>query len=374
MTGTLSPAELRDRVRGCLLGGAVGDALGAPVEFLSLAEIRATFGSEGVADYAEAYGQRGATTDDTQMTLWTVEGLIRADNRFRTRGICHMPSVVHRAYLRWLATQEGVGPLQRNNPDMGDLVTGWVWGQPVLHARRAPGNTCLSALRLGKMGEIEHPINDSKGCGGIMRVAPIGLVTKDPFGFGCEIAALTHGHPSGYLAAGAFALIVAESFRGRPLTEAINAALNELRRIPGHDETSHTIEKARHLAALGHIEPESVERLGAGWVAEEALAIALYCALVARDFRSGVLLAVNHGGDSDSTGSLTGQLLGVQGGEAVIPTRWLVALEGRDVIEQVAEDLSRHFVDRPQAPPMPKDWPMGESWPQPDDLDRYPPN
>jgi len=125
---------------------------------------------------------------------------------------------------------------------------------------------------------------------------------------------------------------------------------------------------------LGHIEPESVERLGAGWVAEEALAIALYCALVARDFRSGVLLAVNHGGDSDSTGSLTGQLLGVQGGEAVIPTRWLVALEGRDVIEQVAEDLSRHFVDRPQAPPMPKDWPMGESWPQPDDLDRYPPN
>lgn len=82
-----------------------------------------------------------------------------------------------------------------------------------------------------------------------------------------------------------------------------------------------------------------MERLGQGWVAEEALAISLFCALRSRTFEHGVRLAVNHGGDSDSTGSLTGQLLGTLWGEDVIPQRWLDELELRDVIEAVATDM-----------------------------------
>jgi hypothetical protein len=93
------------RILGCLLGGAVGDALGAPVEFRSLAEIHNRFGPEGVSTFASAYGREGAITDDTQMTLFTAEGLMRAHNRATSKGICSVPDVVWYAYLRWLHTQ-----------------------------------------------------------------------------------------------------------------------------------------------------------------------------------------------------------------------------------------------------------------------------
>ena len=95
-----------ERFAGCLLGGAVGDALGAPVEFCTDAEICARF-PEGVREFAPAYGRVGAITDDTQMTLFTAEGLIRGFVRWQTRGIGPVfQSTVGHAYLRWLKTQE----------------------------------------------------------------------------------------------------------------------------------------------------------------------------------------------------------------------------------------------------------------------------
>jgi ADP-ribosylglycohydrolase len=87
------------------LGGAVGDALGAGIEFIRLPEIRRRFGHAGVADYVEAYGRRGVVTDDTQMTLFTAEHLMRARVRTHEKGDCHPPGIVHHAYLRWLLTQ-----------------------------------------------------------------------------------------------------------------------------------------------------------------------------------------------------------------------------------------------------------------------------
>jgi len=114
VTGSRSAAsgsDVRARVRGCLLAGAVGDALGAPVEFWSRDEIHARLGPEGVTGYLPAYGREaGAITDDTQMTLFTAEGIIRATVRYAHRGIAHGPSVLQRAYVRWLATQ-GEAPL-----------------------------------------------------------------------------------------------------------------------------------------------------------------------------------------------------------------------------------------------------------------------
>ncbi|RPJ69686.1 MAG: ADP-ribosylglycohydrolase family protein, partial [Acidobacteria bacterium] len=163
---------MRSKFLGCLLGGAVGDALGAPVEFMSLAEIRRRFGPRGVEDYAPAYGRRGAITDDTQMTLFTAEGLIRGLVRWRSKGIAHVPSVVAHAYLRWLRTQGESSACKVDDPDED---RGWLYSQRELHHRRAPGNTCLSALR--EMKTLGAPArNTSKGCGGVMRVAPAGLL------------------------------------------------------------------------------------------------------------------------------------------------------------------------------------------------------
>lgn len=345
------------RVLGCLLGGAIGDALGAPIEFAKLPGIRNAHGPAGVTGYVPGHWGPGAFTDDTQMTLFTAEGLIRADNRMRDRGLCDVPLVIWGAYQRWLDTQDHPGP---SNANESSTRSGWLVNEPALRSQRAPGTTCLSALHSGTPGSSEAPLNNSKGCGGVMRVAPVGLVSADPFDLGSAAAALTHGHPSGYLAAGVFAVVVAGLTRGDALTLAIDQALQSLRQHPGHEETLNAVHEALALAASGREpSPEAVETLGGGWIAEEALAIALYCAMVAPDFRQGVLLAVNHSGDSDSTGSMVGNLIGATLGVGDLPKEWLQDLEARSVIQQVAADLAGQFVDGPSlAGP---------------DMDRYPP-
>lgn len=333
---------IRGRVRGSLIAGAVGDALGAPVEFLSLAEIRARCGAEGVTGFLPAYGRRGgAITDDTQMTLFTAEGMIRALVRQSYKGICHPPSVVLRSYWRWLTTQEEPWPSAAAPQDVED---GWLVRVDGLHQRRAPGNTCLSALRRGEFATPDTPLNNSKGCGGVMRVAPIGLsAVEDPFELAKDCAALTHGHPSGYLSAGFLAETIRWLVQGLDLEEALDAADRRSRREGGADEVLHAVEVARDLAAAGSATPERIEQLGAGWVAEEALAIGVYCALAGDGLVDSLLLAVNHSGDSDSTGSITGNMLGALHGDAAIPPMLLENLELLDVIAAVADDLTDAF-------------------------------
>jgi ADP-ribosylglycohydrolase len=193
------------------------------------------------------------------------------------------------------------------------------------------------------MGSTAQPLNQSKGCGGVMRIAPAGLASwiGDPFSAGSEIAAITHGHPTGFLAAGFQALAIREAAAGTPLRSACEEALEELRRHPGHEECAAAVGRAVSLSVerRGQASPEDVESLGQGWVAEEALAIALFSALAAPDFESALRLAVNHGGDSDSTGAVAGSLLGASLGEAAIPPRWLAPLELRREIERLAEQL-----------------------------------
>ncbi len=323
-----SDRRTRSAFRGCLLGGAIGDALGAPVEFMKLAEIRRTFGRAGVTDFAPAYGRLGAITDDTQMTLFTAEGLVRAHNRWLGRGIVSVEAVVRGAYERWLSTQR---PSHRDGEP--DQSAGWLIGVRELQAARAPGNTCISALEDGA------PVEDSKGCGGVMRIAPVGLVAEAPFALGCELAGLTHGHPTGRLAAGALAEIIRRLLDGATLLEAAGRTLASVEQEPDHQETSAAIRAALALARRGTPTPEQLETLGGGWVAEGALAIGLCCALVARDFRHGVLLAVNHSGDSDSTGSIAGNLLGLLHGEEGLPLTWREQVELNKVVMIVADDL-----------------------------------
>ncbi|MGB8381546.1 MAG: ADP-ribosylglycohydrolase family protein [Dermatophilaceae bacterium] len=181
--------------RGCLLGGAVADALGAPVEFLRLPEIRARFGPAGVVDYAPAFSRAGAITDDTQMTS------------LRRRASCGRSTAWRIGASRpsrpssCMRICAGCEPGERVEAPFEE---GWLVGIPDLHAGRAPGNTCLAALRAhteGAMVDVVKPINDSKGCGTVMRIAPVGLAGNRRFELGCEVAALTHGHPTGILAA-----------------------------------------------------------------------------------------------------------------------------------------------------------------------------
>lgn len=384
----------RARYRGCLLGGALGDALGAGVEFLSLREIRRRHGESGVTELVPAYGRIGAITDDTQMTLFTAEGLIRAWVSCKWHGSGHPPSVVWHAYLRWLHTQGGrarsaaeeerAGGGAREAADEVQSFTeresfpdGWLVGESFLHQRRAPGNTCLSALRSGRMGSVDRAINDSKGCGGVMRAAPAGLVESDrglvelgcgegevdgAFELGVDIAAITHGHPSGYLPAGVVAATVQQLVHGVPLDVALDAARALLPGRARHQETLAALDRARAVAARGPVTPERLEALGGGWVGEEAMAIAVAAALAFQDDPPRALLAaVSHSGDSDSTGSLCGQILGARWGEAVWPEAWLNALEGRESIVRLADDLHDEVHgSRPQPAEAPGE--VSEGW------------
>ena len=358
-----------EKLIGCLLGGAVGDALGAAVEFESLNEILHKFGRDGIRDFAHVYGRCGAITDDTQMTLFTAEGLIRARSRMLERGTTMPVTVLYNAYLRWLVTQ---GEMPKTNgfgfevKRQDDLYPGWLSTVTELNARRAPGNTCLAALRSGTAGTIEgEPINDSKGCGGVMRVAPVGLVWPDDeeaaFEYGCKAAAITHGHPSGYLAAGVLAVVIARIVSGASLESAILSGLSRINGLHRSHEVHQAVVRALTETKRGQSTPAKVESLGSGWVAEEALAISLYCALTANSLEEGIILAVNHSGDSDSTGAITGNILGAIHGVSAIPQRWLGQLELRHEIEQVAVDLHRYFHD-----------PSFESTDE--DFRRYPPN
>lgn len=354
------------------MGGAVGDALGAPVEFMARHEILKRFGGAGICDLASAYGRTGAITDDTQMTLFTAEGVLRANVRAATRGGCHPPSVIAYAYLRWLHTQNIPHPLQKH------CLTGWLIENKQLYSQRSPGVTCITALReLRMIGELAK--NDSKGCGGVMRVAPIGMLLasrarkhpgtyqqefKTSFDLACDAAGITHGHPTGRLASGAFSAIIFLLLSGTQLPEAIEQTLKVLAQYPQHEETSKAIKKAVQQAESRPNDSGALRQLGEGWIAEEALAISLYCALGADDFESAVILAVNHEGDSDSTGSMTVQLLGATLGCAAIPARWLEPLELKDVIGEIADDLAT-------AP----DWDL-DNWDSPEEgefyFNRYP--
>ncbi len=356
--------RMRNRFRGCLIGGAVGDALGAPVEFMSHGQIVREFGPQGIKDYVPAFGRLGAITDDTQMTLFTAEGLLRGFVRGCVRGISSYEGVVDHAYQRWLLSQ---GESSLNKDVRRD---GWLWEHKDLHSRRAPGLTCLSAMKSKrKFGEMAN--NDSKGCGGVMRVAPVGMfawhqrneesTVRRCFDLGCGVSGLTHGHITGKLTAGVFAVLVFELLQGNTLERALFYARrlldagadkggesdgnrHSLSSVHGvsaeYAETAAAIDHAIRLAASSERPgPEQVAKLGEGWVAEEALAISVYCALVARDFEEGVSLAVNHSGDSDSTGAITGNLLGASLGVDAIPGRWRKPLELKRVINSIADDL-----------------------------------
>ena len=148
---------------------------------------------------------------------------------------------------------------------------------------------------------MENPLNDSKGCGGIMRVAPMGLFLPpdQAFEYGCRTAAITHGHPTGYLASGMLARIISEISYGADIIHAVDRSLDILKKQSGHEETLNAVNRATDAWKNAPVSSETVASLGQGWVAEETLAIGLYCALAADgDFDRGIRLAVNHSGDS----------------------------------------------------------------------------
>jgi ADP-ribosyl-[dinitrogen reductase] hydrolase len=335
-------AAYADRVLGCLLGGAVGDAFGYEVEFDSLAVVRARYGDQGIQEPVLHDG-RLVVSDDTQMTLFTLEGLLRADDEYGRINPVKAVEEIRRAYLDWLVTQDRF--MTNWQP------VGWLHAEPVMQRRRAPGNTCLSALHAGAWGRVDNRINASKGCGGVMRVVPLGLVQAwapaTAFVVAAQTAAITHGHPSGYLSAAAMAAIVRMLIDGMDLLAAADEAVALLSNDPEADET---ISALRAATGMWRERPtdhaSAVERLGEGWVGEEALAVGVYAALAGQSFREVLAIAANHDGDSDSTASIAGQLYGAWKGMADLPQSWVERLDVFDPAMRLVTELPKRGSDR----------------------------
>ncbi|MDE0443588.1 MAG: ADP-ribosylglycohydrolase family protein [Gammaproteobacteria bacterium] len=326
-----------ERVLGCLLGGAVGDALGYAVEFKTRREIQERYGSEGIRHPEFTRAGEAEVSDDTQMTLFTADGLLQILELAGHVDQGGMLDAVRDATLAWYGLQAGGNLPNDMRHGLGKYAT-------VLAKSQAPGTTCMGACAAGATGTPEDPINDSKGCGGVMRVAPVGLIGEltptQAFDLAARCAAQTHGHPSGYLSAGVLAAIVSGLCGGQDLDAALADAVGLAERWSGCDETVAAVRHAEVLAAShGGDHHEAVVQLGEGWVAEEALAIGLYSAMVAADFREAVRMASNHGGDSDSTASITGQILGAWKGLEGIPNAWIRRLDVLEALLDVAGRL-----------------------------------
>lgn len=344
--------NIQNKFYGCLLAGAIGDALGYTVEFMSLNEIKRRYGSQGITELEiDRKSNKAIVSDDTQMTLFTADGLIWAYVRCMERGIgSYSVSGAYPSYLRWYYTQTGRIPqkffLKKQPHEYENRFIKYdknIMEYEELFKQRAPGNTCLSALGSGIMGTIKEPINNSKGCGGVMRVAPVGLLLhKDPteaFEIGADLAAITHGHPTGYLASGAFATIIAELINGKSIIQSTMTALEILKDYEDHDETTLAIRQAIELSKSDKDSLEAIKEIGEGWIAEEALAIALYCALKEKEIKKALVLSVNHDGDSDSTGSICGNILGALNGVEAIPKEYLEKVELDDLIYDLSSKL-----------------------------------
>lgn len=353
--------KIQDKIRGCLFGGAVGDALGYPVEFWTEREIFSRFGEEGIQQYVPDRSSRKAVfSDDTQMTLFTANGLLVNETRKHLQGYPDRPAdAVAAAYQDWLRTQEMEQFTDNAMDDTKSSYSSWLMDVPGLYVQRAPGRTCMSALierrRSGEAVEnyVKTPENNSKGCGGVMRVAPVALyagadaeIEKLDYE-GAQAAAITHGHSLGYMPAAVLVHILHRIiYPKQPQTlkeivlEAGEAAAELFAGDAYLNRLTQIITLAVRLAENKKNDLDNIRQLGEGWVAEETLAIAIYCALRHQDnFSAGVTAAVNHRGDSDSTGAVTGNILGAWLGFTAIEDKWKTNLELADVILEMADDL-----------------------------------
>jgi ADP-ribosylglycohydrolase len=318
---------------GCLVGSAVGDALGYAVEFYDDYKIFEKYGENGIVDYRLIEG-KALISDDTQMTLFTAEGLLSAKNDLYVDSL-------YRAYLNWYLTQKRKAPIEKEG----------LLSIPTLYDKRAPGNTCLGALESGVCGTMENPINLSKGCGGIMRVAPIALYChtrkipiRDAAMLAARAAAITHGHELGYIPAAMLADIIYRILEGAELMHAIDgsiASVKDLFKESVHiNDAVSLLNRAIELSFQDLDDLDAIRELGQGWVAEETLAIAVYCCLKhSDDFEKTIIASVNHSGDSDSTGAVAGSIIGAYLGAKSIPQKYLNDLELIDIIVEMAMKL-----------------------------------
>lgn len=314
-----------DQLAGCLLGGALGDALGYPVEFEKVSQMSQDHDFDKIVD-------KLIVSDDTQMTLFTANALLLDGNLRINTWNC---------YQDWLETQ-----FKQGKSELSHRPISWLMEYPEMYASREPGRTCLMTLMRGIPGDLNEPINQSKGCGALMRVAPLAFIDReDLYSVAIENSALTHGHQMSHIASAALVSLLRYISEGETLCDSVSLMRQDIKRIfMGSLEIKvfdDLLQQAIFASEKDFDDMEIISRLGEGWVAEETLAIALYCSLkYSNDLKKALRVAVFHDGDSDSTGSVTGQILGTLLGAKKLPQEEIKRLDLLEPLMKMIERLS----------------------------------
>lgn len=324
-----------ERFEGCLLGGAIGDAFGAPVEFLKLEQIKEKYGEDGLTKLSLNKYNKAEITDDTQMTLFTAVGLLKSAIVQKDWHYKKQPDyqILFNSYKDWHACQMGC----KNQND-------WLSSFKIMNKRQAPGFTCLKATSKDIFGTVDKPLNNSKSNGCVMRSAPIGLIYhKNPelaFDIGVNSAVLTHGNPDAYLASGFFASCIAHLLNNKSLNESIESSLCTLKKYKQNDNLKNKIEKAVSFVNDCRDSSWAIRDLGKSSDGDSAIAISLYCALKnPNNYEHAIEMATNFDGDSDTIASITGNIIGAKLGEQGIPSMWKRQIELSDEISIISSDL-----------------------------------
>jgi ADP-ribosylglycohydrolase len=345
----MQPSE---RFMGCVLGGALGDALGAPAEGLrTLAEVKAKYGPQGITTLVHyecpwqtiEQGGVGAITDDTTMAATTISAMALAHKQ-----PARLQHITWQGYLQWGSRQEGGELLIAHL----DPALGWPDEVKPFWFGCGAGRGTIAALSVGRMGTQGQPIEydtevrgkrvigPNDGCGGMMRVAPLAFWPHeaDKFALGCANAAITHGTPAAILATGAICELTSQVAQGHGLTAAFVAMSQRLSNLPDPDgQILAHLAAASWLAARTPPTAEQMDELPAKHVADNYFRATpvfmqvVYALGAAAQHGLGIketlALAVNHRGDSDSVAAIVGNILGAAVGEPGLPVDWVNQLQ-----------------------------------------------
>lgn len=322
----IQPAEA------CLIAGAAAGMVGGPYEMWSAARMAAE-------QVRPVISERSRIGDDTQLSLFTLEGLLRARVRGSVKGICWPPAVIWYACLRWGITQ-GIEP----PADCKELVeSGWLYTHDVLYDRCGPSPRCLAAVRSGVHGTVEEPANAAIGSGAIMRIAPVGLFSdrESVVEFASQTAALTHGGPKAIAATSAYAALLNEMMEGAELESALQSAITLCRALPASEVLRPALAKAIALAEHNPRSPEAIHRLGSGQTSLGALLHAVYATLCTDTPEQAVAVAIRQDGSSATSGALAGQISALVHGPETVPLAWRVQVPVARLITEMVNDWSR---------------------------------
>lgn len=329
--------------RGCLLGLAVGDAMGAAVDGKSLRQIREGYGPGGLRGYDLVNGQ-GEFTSYTQIAMFACNGMLLSIARGQVSG---------NAAMRCIATALKEWARAQHLPGDPRLRSCWLCHVPQMRRRRSMDARTLDSLTREVLGTPTRPANQGAGPGTLTAAVPVGLFFHpDRMGFqeigqlGAQVVALTHGDPLAFLSGAVLAYLIAGIIRAPvcPMEEQVRQAAAAVcaqfgQRFPQAARLQLLLTDAVDMARSGIPHDRAMEQLECG-TAAQVLAGAVYAVLAGQeDFDNAMIIAVNHSGKSAAVGAVAGAILGARLGESALPEFYLESLEGMQVVKEVATDL-----------------------------------